>query len=87
MEDHLNPTGLLCAGSRACAYCRRCDSCAVTIPGTPHADVCGKPQECTDWICPKCTSWLREIDGEKKVKAAVEGNKKRTRKGAVRSGA
>ena len=74
--DHLNDAGLWCAGHKSCPYCRRCDSCSTLIPGRPHADVCSTPTECLEPICQKCTAWLRTLDGEKKLRAAVEAEKR-----------
>ena len=78
--DHFNGSGMLCAGQRACAYCMKCDSCSYKYPGRPHADICSTPTECSNWICPTCTAWLRDVDRAKQAEP-----EKPKRKRAVRS--
>lgn len=70
--DHLNAAGLWCASHTCCAFCNKCDSCSIIIPGRHKIDFHSTPTAIpASEFCPKCTAYLRELDGEAKVRAAV----------------
>jgi hypothetical protein len=78
-DDHINGHGLLCAGRKACPYCRRCTSCSFIYPGRPHADVCSTPRDCMEPICDDCARWLKSIEALKATSPSVEQPKRSRR--------